>query len=369
MLARNAAATALAIGALAACVDTGPDRPAGRTSLFMPDTGEGGETTDGGAVAGDDGGGARADAGPAGLADAGARDAASGRDAAPARDAFPGSPGDPASRTRAEVCAAYRAGQVEDAVNGGFSKTEAMCDPGVVSPEGIADAMRRLDFHRWLAGIGPAAEGPSSHAAAQDCALISAWNPAGQQAHQPSPDATCYTREGAGAAGASNIAWGNRTAANAIDQWIVDRGNETTFGHRRWLLNPPLSNVGIGAYQGGNNYGSASCITVFGSGGSSTGPAVIVYPPPGFVPEDIAEWPWTLQGRVPQRDLAVTVTARSTGASQQVGVEALNGGYGGSPGLRIIRAWRVARDETYDVEVTGDGSPPITYAITPIDCP
>lgn len=279
-------------------------------------------------------------------------------------------PGSPALRTRAEVCAAFAAGYVQNASGGGFTAGAAMCDPGTLSREGLDDALRRLDFHRWLAGVGPASEGVTEHAGAQACALISAWNPAGQQAHSPSPDATCYSLPGAQAAGSSNIAWGNGSAASAIDQWIEDYGNDTTFGHRRWLLHPRLSDVGIGAYQGGNNYGSASCITVFGSSGVATAPDVIAYPPPGFVPARLAELTWTLQGVVPQRDLAVTVRARSSGAVMAASVEALFGNYGSSPGLRIVReGWRVVTDETYDVEITGDGSSAISYAITPISCP
>ena len=44
------------------------------------------------------------------------------------------------------------------------------------------------------------------------------------------------------------------------------------MGHRRWLLNPPLNPVGMGFYQGGNNYGSAACIRVFSGGGAGPNP-------------------------------------------------------------------------------------------------
>jgi len=277
-------------------------------------------------------------------------------------------PGNPALHTRDEVCAAFRMGHIENASNGGFSKSNAMCDPGSVSRDGLDDALRRLTFQRWLAGIGPATESESAHTRAQACALIAAWNPVGPQAHSPAPSAECYTAEGAGAAGQSNIAWGNGTAAQAIDQWMEDNGNDTTFGHRRWMLNPPLSDVGIGAYVGGNNYGSSSCLSVFGSGGSSTGPAMIAYPPPGFVPDVLARQVWTLQGQVPTSNLAITV--RSNGAVLPTAIAVLNGNYGNSSGLRIDRmGWNPMRDQTYEVEVTGDGVAPIQFSMTPISCP
>ncbi len=371
--ARTAPIAALVVVGLAgaACVGTVGGTPSGPLRLTDDAGGTSGTSgADAGALASDD---AATLPGPDGGVASGSDAAAPGRDAtAPVgRDAGPvDAPGDPNLHTREEVCAAWAAAQVENAPNGGFTKSDAMCDPGQVSREGLDDALRRLDFHRWLAGIGPAREGEANHAAAQACALISAWNPAGQQAHSPPASATCYTPAGASAAGSSNIAWGNGTAASAIDQWIVDRGSESTFGHRRWLLNPPLSGVGIGAYQGGNNYGSASCIIVFGSGGASTGPDTIAYPPPGFVPQELARLGWTLQGRVPQRNLTVTVTAQSSGMVMPTTITALIGNYGGSSGLYLERdGWQPTAGETYQVEVGGDGAQPFRYAISPVDCP
>lgn len=282
----------------------------------------------------------------------------------------PSIPGSPAQHTREAVCQAWTEGHVENAPRGGFSVSEAMCDPGELSREGLDDALRRLNMFRWLAGVPPTTDSPAAHRIAQACALVSAWNPAGQQAHQPPPTSQCYTPEGAQGAGSSNIAWGNGTAANAMDQWIVDNGNESTYGHRRWLLSAPLSDVGIGAYQGGNNYGSAACITVFAAGGQGEAPPVIVFPPPGFVPAAMADWAWTLQGRVPQTGLGVTVREASTGNLLATRIEALVGNYGGTSGLSLVReGWQTRPDETYEVEVRGDGVPPITYTLTPVSCP
>jgi hypothetical protein len=234
-------------------------------------------------------------------------------------------PGSPDTHTEAEVCATWRAGHAERAAGGGFTKSDASCDPGALSRDGLDDALRRLNMHRWLAGLAATRDDDDANARAQACALVSAWNPVGPQAHSPMPGATCYTEAGAAGAGSSNIAWGNGTAASAIDQWMIDLGNDTTFGHRRWQLNPTLSDVGIGAYVGCNNYGSSSCLGVFGMSGPSTGPRVIAYPPPGFVPSAIADWTWTVQGELPSGVLTVEIRAASTDTVLEARVVRLDG--------------------------------------------
>lgn len=283
----------------------------------------------------------------------------------------PVNPGDPASRSEAEVCAAWTSGHATTASGDGFTKTSATCDPGVLSRAAIDDALGRLNMHRWLAGLGPVTDDSGDDRAAQECALISAWNPAGQGAHSPPPSATCYTATGAAGAGSSNIAWGCGGADDAIDQWLVDNGNETHFGHRRWLLNPPLNPVGIGYYRGGNNYGSASCIRVFSSGGTGPRPAVVAYPPPGFVPLQVAQWPWTIQGNVPQQNVVATVTRVSDGAALAVTAHVLAGSYGFSSGLYLQRdGWSPVAGQTYHVILTGTGvTTAITYDVKPVNCP
>ena len=90
----------------------------------------------------------------------------------------------------------------------------------------------------------------------------------------------------------SNIAWGNGPA-DSIDQFIEDDGNATTLGHRRWIVNPPLGPVGIGYWEGGGMYGSAECLAVFGSSGTSNVPPWVAVPNPGPVPLAITKWTWS----------------------------------------------------------------------------
>jgi uncharacterized protein YkwD len=279
-------------------------------------------------------------------------------------------PGTPASRTQGEVCTAWTAAQQQRASGDGFTTSTATCDPGALSRAALDDGLARLNFFRWLVGLGPTTDDAGDNDAAQKCALVSAWNAAGPSAHYPPSTATCYTPEGAAGAGSSNIAWGAGSAANAIDLWMIDYGNETTFGHRRWLLNPPLNPVGLGHYRGGNNYGSASCIRVFGGGGSGPSPSWIAFPPPGFSPEPLTQWRWTVHGNIPLNGASATVVRLSDGASLPVTFQILVGSYGQAAAALVRDGWNPVAGETYTVTVTGQGGVgTLTYDVKPTSCP
>ncbi len=279
-------------------------------------------------------------------------------------------PGSPETRTSMEVCSAYRTAQMRRDMGDGFTNTTNTCDSGTLSRNALDDALTRLNFYRWLSGLGPTADDASANATGQACALVSAWNPAGPQAHFPQSTATCYTQSGAAGAGSSNIAWGARDASDAIDLWMIDFGNETTFGHRRWLLNPPLNPVGIGHYRGGNNYGSASCISVFGSSGGGSSPPFVAFPPPGFSPIALTQWHWTIHGNVPLGSATVTVTRMSDMMVMPTRLEVLSGSYGQPAVVLFKEGWSPAAGQTYHVRLSGQGGLGLVeYDVKPTDCP
>jgi len=283
---------------------------------------------------------------------------------------MPVAPGSPETRTSMEVCSAWRTAQMRRDQGDGFTVSQTTCDPGQLSRAALDDALTRLNFYRWLAGLGPTADDAGGDSTGQACAVIAAWNPAGPQAHFPQPSATCYTAAGAGGAGSSNIAWGARDATDAIDLWMIDFGNETTFGHRRWLLNPPLNPVGIGHYRGGNNYGSASCISVFGGSGGGPNPAFTAFPPPGFSPTFVTQWAWTVHGNIPLGSLALTITRMSDNMPMAAHAEVLNGSYGQPAVLIVKEGWNPVAGQTYHVRLSGQGGLGLVeYDVKPTDCP
>lgn len=283
---------------------------------------------------------------------------------------LPGDPGVPALRSQAQVCAAWAEGYRSRVTGMDFVPGAGMCDVGTLTRPAIDDALARLNFHRWLAGLGPVHDDANQNTAAQACSVISAWNPAGPSAHFPPATATCYSSTGAGGAGSSNIAWGSANAADAIDQWMIDWGNDTTFGHRRWFLYPFLDDVGIGFYRGGNNYGSASCSAVFGGGNPGPNPPWFSFPPAGFSPESVARWTWSVHGDIPQSMPTATVTRLSDNTTLPVRVDVMQGGYGRLAAVTLVRmGWDPVAGQTYHVVLEGSSGPRREWDVKPISCP
>ena len=122
------------------------------------------------------------------------------------------------------------------------------------SPDSTSDAfkqavLKRINFYRGMAGV-PAAPTISATNSAKDqqAALMFVAN--GALSHNPPSSWTCWTAEGAEAAGKSNIAIGV-FGWNAIDMYMRDNGsNNAAVGHRRWVLYPQTQTFGTGDVNG-----------------------------------------------------------------------------------------------------------------------
>ena len=224
------------------------------------------------------------------------------------------------------------------------------CDPGTLTRDGIDDTLVRINMFRWLVGLGPVSDSDSLNEMDMWCAVVSSWNPpsGGYNPHQPDPSVKCYTSEGASGAGQSNIAWGSGHPAQAIDQFIEDSGNFTTFGHRRWIFNPPLGPVGVGYYAGGGSYGNAECLAVFSASGGGPSPEWIAFPPPGYAPMAIMGWVWTFHHMQSVSAAEMTVTRQSDAASLAMEKMSLASGYSQYSTVAFRpQGWSPSAGETY----------------------
>ena len=66
---------------------------------------------------------------------------------------------------------------------------------------------------------------------------------------------------------------------------MSDPGNETTLGHRRWILSNGLGPIGLGSTS------EFSCMYVIGGSGSGNSPWT-AWPPPGIVPYELMNLAW-----------------------------------------------------------------------------
>lgn len=279
-------------------------------------------------------------------------------------------PNDPAQRTQTEVCARWASDHVITDATPFSRSTAADCDSGTLSAGGHTDTLTRINLFRWLSGLGPTTVNTALDAQQQQCANLESWWDWTQTVspHAPPNTAKCYTASGASGAGMSNIAWGNGPAAS-IDQFVQDNGNATTMGHRRWIVNPPLSGVGIGYWEGGGMYGKAECLSVFGSSGTGPNPAWVAVPNPGVVPSQIATWTWTFHSnKGGTANATITMTRVGDGADLPVMRMTLQQGFGQAAISWKPMGWTPTVGESYRVTVTGLTGGDVTYVVKPVTC-
>jgi uncharacterized protein YkwD len=204
----------------------------------------------------------------------------------------------------------------------------ASCASGSVSAAYQAAVVRRINFFRVMAGL-PAVQLDATYSAkAGEAALMMAANNA--LSHDPPASWLCYTAAGAEGAEHSNLALGV-SGPEAIDGYMEDGGTtNSAVGHRRWLLHPPATRMGLGDIPD-----QANALWVI-DGGAGAARAVtprdgyVAWPPKGYVPRSMIfeRWSFALDGA----DLAgATVSLTRNGKACPVTVvhrDRPPGGYG-----------------------------------------
>lgn len=264
-----------------------------------------------------------------------------------------------------DVCARWKADRA-NLSEGTWTGSVASCIAGDISTEARESSLRLVNLYRWLAGLPAVTLDPVKNQKEQECALMMRAN--NMLSHDPPTTWTCYTAAGAEGAANSNISSG--PAVSSVDLYMIDPGNATTIGHRRWILSNSLGPIGIGGTD------RSSCMwTLMGTG--RAGKPWIAWPAAGRVPlqaivgsrgQSTDSTGWTVQSdSINLAGAQVTVTV--DGANQPVTVTQLAGGYGSRYAIRFNpTGWTTAAGRTYDVAVTGI-STAITYAVEVVSCP
>lgn len=274
-----------------------------------------------------------------------------------------GEPIDPA----AEVCARWTADR-KDMSEGTWSGAVAGCQAGDTGAPGRDNALKLINLYRWLAGQPAVGHDAGLDAKAQQCALMMHAN--GKLSHDPDMNWACYSADGAQAAMNSNIS--STPGVVAVDLYMVDPGNATTFGHRRWILANGLGPVGLGSTA------ANSCMWVIGGQGGGDA-AWTAWPPPGVVPIDAIRVPevpwsdvdktgWTIQSDAIDLD-AAQVTIREGGVDRPVKSTPLVGGFGSASAIAVTpQGWASEAGKTYTVQVNGVPQP-FSYDVQVVACP
>lgn len=264
----------------------------------------------------------------------------------------------------AAVCARWLADRA-DLSEGTWTGDVASCDAGDMGADARANALRLVNLYRWLAALPSVVTDPARDMQDQQCALMMRAN--NMLDHMPPSTWTCYVQAGADAAGSSNISSGR--AVSSVDGYMIDPGNPTTIGHRRWLLSNSLGPIGIGGTD------RSSCLwTLNGTG--KAGKPWMAWPAPGVIPlqaitptrgSGLDSTGWSVQSdSINLAGAQVTVTV--DGVAQPVTVTQLDANYGSRYAIRFNpMGWTTQAGKTYSVSVTGIPTA-ISYDVQVVSC-
>lgn len=269
----------------------------------------------------------------------------------------------------------YRA---SEGVAAGWTGQHASCSAGRTSAAFQEAVLLRINYFRAMAGVpGNVTLSDEYTRKAQKAALMMSVNR--DLNHSPPQGWTCYSAEGAEAAGRSNLCLGCYGYA-AIDLYMRDSG-VSSLGHRRWLLYPQTQEMGTGDIPPAAGYPSSNALWVitgdYGGPRPETRQEYVAWPPPGYVPYQVVHSFWSFS--YPGASFgSATVSMSSGGHGIPVDVKPVATGYGentlvwepdasfGTPpvadtvyrvsvrNVLINQAWR---DFNYSVTVFDPGSP------------
>jgi hypothetical protein len=287
-------------------------------------------------------------------------------------------------QNRDQVTAIYRGVYLPQGdVAPGWSGGVAGCLAGTTASAYREATIGRVNVYRALAGLPGtvALAGGSQATGTQAAALMFSANRS--LSHSPPSSWTCWTQDGASAAGQSNIALGSSSLAAgpaAVDLYMDDAGtgNEAA-GHRRWLLYPPQAQMDSGSIPSGSQWAANALWVLSGWGARPPTPNGVAWPPRGYVP-----WPL-----LPQRSNRWSFSwpgadfSRATVSMTRNGVplgapsyEAITNGYGDNTLVwkpQGVTYAQPAADVTYRVTISGlsgGGAPAsLSYDVIVFDPP
>lgn len=262
---------------------------------------------------------------------------------------------------RSAVITAYEAEFSGSDPASGWTGNRASCSAGTTSGTYRAAIFDRVNWFRGMAGVPTGiTENASYSAGAQEAALM--MSESGKLSHYPDSSFSCYTNDGATAASSSDLYLG-RTGPDAITGYMYDPGaNNTSVGHRNWILHPTARQFGTGDIPSSGGWAS-NVLWVFDNVFGAQ-PALressgfVAWPPRGYVPAEVVYPRWSFSVRDANFNSASVTMQRikSTGGLESVSAPVVHRSSSSGAPFSIM-VW----------EPTGiDTSPPVdtTYRVT-----
>jgi hypothetical protein len=283
-----------------------------------------------------------------------------------------------ATASKVAVRNAYNTNYVPAMPAMGWTGSVAGCNAGTISTAFKEWTISRVNYFRAMAGLpGNITLDAASSVGAQQAALVYTAQSIAQGSfylsHTITPDKACYTASANTAAGSSNIAigLGSATFDDVIPRY-VDDGGQDVLGHRRWVLFPPQTTMGVGSTPGGATYGANALVVFNGWGTRPATPNGVAWPNAGYVPMQVLPpgkiWSWSYNG-ANFASANVTMTANGSGIPVTIGTAGSFNGYGDNTMSWTITP-NIVKDTVYVVSITGITGAPMTsysYTVRPYD--
>ena len=252
----------------------------------------------------------------------------------------------------------------------GWNGDTSNCTAGATSAAYLQATADRINFYRAMAGLPANVQLDATlNARCQEAALMmSAEN---SLSHSPPTTWSCFTDDGALAAGRSNLALGN-AGPRAIDAYMMDGGgNNAAAGHRRWILFPGQTVMGSGSVSG-NGARDANALWVINGGSNSGVSQPASWPPMGFIVKSLLVSRWSYSH--PGADFSnATVRMFENGVEQTLTLNPIANGFGDNTLVwePSIGSPASGADVVYRVEISGvrvgGADVPVSYEVTAID--
>ncbi|MBU6410294.1 MAG: hypothetical protein KGR98_07895, partial [Verrucomicrobia bacterium] len=218
---------------------------------------------------------------------------------------------------------------VSDNVAQGTTADVSSCTPGHNAPAFVQAELLRINWFRALAGMPANIQlDPIDDWGSQQMAVIISAN--NTLNHNPPSTYTCYNTFAAGYAGGDQAIGADGAEATMFFIWDFG-GNNSEVGHRRWILYPPETVMGVGDVPGAGTNEAANLTYVFDPASFGARPATrqpyVSWPPEGFVPYQVV-FPYWSFGLSNADFSGATVSMTSNGVPVSVAIQPYKTGYG-----------------------------------------
>lgn len=167
--------------------------------------------------------------------------------------------------------------------------------PGVLKSDYLKDGLNALNFYRYISGLPGdiATTDALNQSAAYGAVLLAAEGDFSHEPEQPADMPKSFYDKGLASTSTANIfgsyGYDNHILAASMDAYMEDSDefNLDRLGHRRWILNPPLQQVGMGLARGQDEYDYATLQVFDDSRSERIGFHYIPYPARGAFPVEV----------------------------------------------------------------------------------